>query len=40
MLVELDAIVAKGTPEEVDKFGKGHTAGFFAEELRTTKYAY
>lgn len=39
MLVELDAVVAKGTPEEVDKFSKGHMARFFAEELRTSKYA-
>ncbi|WP_375416314.1 excinuclease ABC subunit UvrA [uncultured Hymenobacter sp.] len=32
-------IVAQGTPEQVAKSGKGHTARFLAEELRTSKYA-
>jgi excinuclease ABC subunit A len=32
-------IVAQGTPEQVAKAGKGHTARFLAEELRTSKYA-
>ena len=32
-------IVAQGTPEQVAKTGKGHTARFLAEELRTSKYA-
>ena len=32
-------IVAQGTPEAVAKAGKGHTARFLAEELRTSKYA-
>ena len=31
-------IVAQGTPEQVAKSGKGHTARFLAEELRTSKY--
>jgi excinuclease ABC subunit A len=31
-------IVAQGTPEQVAKAGKGHTARFLAEELRTSKY--
>ncbi len=33
------SIVAQGTPEAVAKAGKGHTARFLAEELRTSKYA-
>ena len=32
-------IVAQGTPEQVAKSGKGHTARFLAEELKTSKYA-
>jgi len=32
-------IVAQGTPEQVAKGGKGHTARFLAEELRTSKYS-
>ena len=32
------SIVAQGTPEQVAKSGKGHTARFLAEELRTSKY--
>ncbi|WP_019948241.1 excinuclease ABC subunit UvrA [Hymenobacter aerophilus] len=32
-------IVAQGTPEAVAKAGKGHTARFLAEELRTSQYA-
>jgi excinuclease ABC subunit A len=32
-------IVAQGTPEQVAKAGKGHTARFLAEELRTSKYS-
>ena len=32
-------IVAQGTPEQVAKSGKGHTARFLVEELRTSKYA-
>jgi excinuclease ABC subunit A len=32
-------IVAQGTPEQVAKAGKGHTARFLAEELKTSKYA-
>jgi excinuclease ABC subunit A len=31
-------IVAQGTPEQVAKAGKGHTARFLAEELKTSKY--
>jgi len=31
-------IVAQGTPEQVAKSGKGHTARFLAEELKTSKY--
>jgi len=33
------AIVAQGTPEQVAKSGKGHTARFLAEELKISKYA-
>ncbi|MGY3090729.1 excinuclease ABC subunit A [Hymenobacter sp. UYAg731] len=33
------SIVAQGTPEQVAKSGKGHTARFLAEELKTSKYA-
>ncbi|WP_226163237.1 excinuclease ABC subunit UvrA [Hymenobacter terricola] len=32
-------IVAQGTPEQVAKSGKGHTARFLAEELKISKYA-
>ncbi|MCB2380031.1 excinuclease ABC subunit UvrA [Hymenobacter sp. BT635] len=32
-------IVAQGTPEQVAKVKKGHTARFLAEELRSSKYA-
>ena len=32
-------IVAQGTPEQVAKSGKGHTARFLAEELKVSKYA-
>jgi excinuclease ABC subunit A len=32
-------IVAQGTPEQVAKSGKGHTARFLAEELKTSRYA-
>ncbi|WP_223847317.1 excinuclease ABC subunit UvrA [Hymenobacter montanus] len=31
-------IVAQGTPEQVAKSGKGHTARFLAEELKVSKY--
>lgn len=31
--------MVQGTPEQVAKSGKGHTARFLAEELRTSKYA-
>ena len=31
-------IVSQGTPEQVAKAGKGHTARFLAEELKTSKY--
>jgi len=30
--------VAQGTPEQVAKSGKGHTARFLAEELKISKY--
>ena len=33
------AIVAQGTPEQVAKSDKGHTARFLAEELKTSRYA-
>jgi excinuclease ABC subunit A len=32
-------IVAQGTPEQVAKAGKGHTARFLAAELKVSKYA-
>ena len=32
-------IVAQGTPEKVAAAGKGHTARFLAEELKTSQYA-
>jgi excinuclease ABC subunit A len=32
------SIVSQGTPEQVAKAGKGHTARFLAEELKTSKY--
>ena len=32
-------IVSQGTPEQVAKAGKGHTARFLAEELKISKYA-
>ena len=32
-------IVAQGTPEQVAKSGKGHTARFLAEELKISRYA-
>ncbi len=31
-------VVAQGTPEQVAKSGKGHTARFLAEELKISKY--
>ena len=32
-------IVAQGTPEQVAKSDKGHTARFLAAELKISKYA-